>query len=79
MFNFGLGIDAGGTYTDAVIFNMPSQRVVSKCKALSTKWNFTLGIAAALAGLDQDILSRVELVALSTTLATNASSSWPSV
>jgi N-methylhydantoinase A/oxoprolinase/acetone carboxylase beta subunit len=72
MFNVGLGIDAGGTYTDAVIYDMPSQRVVSKSKALSTKWNFTLGIAETLAGLDQTRLSQVELVALSTTLATNA-------
>ncbi|UCD77796.1 MAG: hydantoinase/oxoprolinase family protein [Desulfobacterales bacterium] len=72
MFNIGLGIDAGGTYTDAVIYDMPSQRVVSKSKALSTKWNFTFGIAEALAGLDQDLLSQVDLVALSTTLATNA-------
>lgn len=72
MFKVGLGIDAGGTYTDAVIFDMPSQRVVSKCKALSTKWNFTVGIAETLDGLDQMLLSRVELVALSTTLATNA-------
>jgi N-methylhydantoinase A/oxoprolinase/acetone carboxylase beta subunit len=72
MFKVGLGIDAGGTYTDAVIFDTPSQRVVSKCKTLSTKWNFTVGIAEALDGLDQMLLSRVELVALSTTLATNA-------
>ncbi len=72
MFNIGLGIDAGGTYTDAVIFDMPSKRVVSKNKALSTKWNFTLGIAETLTGLDQALLSQVQLVALSTTLATNA-------
>jgi len=72
MFKFGLGVDAGGTYTDAVIFDMPSQRVVSKSKAPSTKWKFTLGIAEALTGLDQNLLPQVELVALSTTLATNA-------
>jgi N-methylhydantoinase A/oxoprolinase/acetone carboxylase beta subunit len=72
MFKVGLGIDAGGTYTDAVIFDMPSQRVISKCKALSTKWNFSLGIAETLDGLDQMLLSRTELVSLSTTLATNA-------
>ena len=72
MFNIGLGIDAGGTYTDAVIFDRPAQRVVSKSKALSTQWDFTLGIAETLTGLDQTLLSQVELVALSTTLATNA-------
>ena len=72
MFNLGLGIDAGGTYTDAVIYDMASKRVVSKSKALSTQWKFTVGIAEALTGLDQTLLPKVELVALSTTLATNA-------
>lgn len=72
MFKFGLGIDAGGTYTDAVIYDMPSQTVVSKAKALSTKWDFTIGIGKALSQLDSSLLTQIELVALSTTLATNA-------
>jgi len=72
MFKIGLGIDAGGTYTDAVIYDMPSKTVTSKAKALSTKWDFTIGIAEALSQLDQSLLEQIELVALSTTLATNA-------
>ncbi len=68
----GLGIDAGGTYTDAVIFDMVTQKVRSKNKALTTKWDFTVGILEALTGLDKELLPKVELVALSTTLATNA-------
>ncbi len=72
MFKFGLGIDAGGTYTDAVIYDKPSKTVVSKAKALSTKWDFTIGIEKALEQLDSSLLSQIELVALSTTLATNA-------
>ena len=72
MFNVGLGIDAGGTYTDAVIYDMPSKTVASKAKALSTKWNFTIGIGEALSELNHSLLGQVELVALSTTLATNA-------
>ena len=72
MFKFGLGIDAGGTYTDAVIFDMLSKTVVSKAKALSTKWNFTIGIDKALSQLDSTLLAQTEMVALSTTLATNA-------
>ena len=52
MFKFGLGIDAGGTYTDAVIYDLPSKKVASKAKALSTKWNFTVGISEVLAQLN---------------------------
>jgi N-methylhydantoinase A/oxoprolinase/acetone carboxylase beta subunit len=68
----GLGIDAGGTYTDAVLYDFIRKRVLSKKKALTTKWDYTEGISEALAGLDQDLLQSANLVALSSTLATNA-------
>jgi N-methylhydantoinase A/oxoprolinase/acetone carboxylase beta subunit len=68
----GLGIDAGGTYTDAVVYDMARRITRSKAKALTTRWDFTIGIENALAKLDQEQLASVELVALSTTLATNA-------
>ncbi len=68
----GLGIDAGGTYTDAVLFDFGANRVLAKTKALTTPWNYTEGIQAALAGLDDSLLEQVRLVAVSTTLATNA-------
>ncbi|MFW6162064.1 MAG: DUF1638 domain-containing protein, partial [Planctomycetota bacterium] len=68
----GLGIDAGGTYTDAVIFDFATDAVQAKSKALTTKWNYTLGIDEALDRLDAETLARVSLVAVSTTLATNA-------
>ncbi len=68
----GLGIDAGGTYTDAVIYDMVSEKVLSKNKALTTKWDFTIGIREALEGLDKRHLPGVELTSVSTTLATNA-------
>lgn len=68
----GLGIDAGGTYTDAVIYDLASGRVLAKNKALTTKWDYTVGIEQALAGLDENLLAQAELVAVSTTLATNA-------
>lgn len=69
---FGLGVDAGGTYTDAVIYDFREGKIRCKSKALTTKWDFSLGIDQALAGLDQDLLARVQLVSVSTTLATNA-------
>jgi len=68
----GLGIDAGGTYTDAVIYDLETRITLCKAKSLTTKWDFTIGIEKALKKLDQKQLLSVELVALSTTLATNA-------
>lgn len=68
----GIGIDAGGTYTDAVIFDFQTDSVLRKAKAPTTKWDFTIGIGQALDGLDAEVLRHAELVALSTTLATNA-------
>lgn len=68
----GLGVDAGGTYTDAVIYDLAAGKLLDKKKAPTTKWDFTVGIGEALADLDPNLLESVELAALSTTLATNA-------
>mgnify|MGYP005849309857 CR=1 FL=1 len=68
----GLGIDAGGTYTDVVVFDFISEKVISKSKALTTKWDFTEGISEALNCVPAHHLEKVELVSVSTTLATNA-------
>ena len=68
----GLGIDAGGTYTDTVIYDFGRNQTISKSKALTTKWDFTVGINRALEKLDQEKIQQVEMVSLSTTLATNA-------
>jgi len=68
----GLGIDAGGTYTDTVLYDFEKGKTICKSKALTTKWDFTVGIHQALANLDLQTLKQVEMVSLSTTLATNA-------
>lgn len=68
----GLGIDAGGTYTDTVIYDRTQDKTLCKSKALTTKWDFAVGIHNALTQLDQEKLKQVELIAVSTTLATNA-------
>ena len=70
-----IGIDTGGTFTDAAVLDRSSHRVVAKAKSPTTHHDLALGIARALgealtAG-DVDA-SRVGMVALSTTLATNA-------
>lgn len=68
----GIGIDTGGTYTDAVIYNMESGEVLSSGKALTTKEELEIGIANALDTLNSKALVQAEMLALSTTLATNA-------
>ncbi len=68
----GLGIDAGGTYTDTVLYDFEQESVLGKGKALTTKDDYTKGIAASLAQIEIDKPEAIELVGLSTTLATNA-------
>lgn len=69
-----LGIDTGGTYTDAVIFS-DARGVIAKAKSLTTRHDLSEGIAgaadAALAAAQIDS-REIRLVSLSTTLATNA-------
>ena len=68
----GIGIDTGGTYTDAVIYQFDTKEVLSSAKALTTKEDLSEGILNALGKLDQTLLPQAEVAALSTTLATNA-------
>ena len=68
----GLGIDAGGTYTDVALYDFATERVVQKAKAPTTKWDYCEGIGQALDKLDPANLAKVDLVCVSTTLATNA-------
>ena len=70
--HFGLGIDAGGTYTDAVVFDFRDKRVLCAGKALTTKWDYSVGIMNAVDQLDASLFPSVHLTAISTTLATNA-------
>ncbi|WP_137156967.1 hydantoinase/oxoprolinase family protein [Rhizobium sp. FKL33] len=71
---FLLGIDTGGTYTDAVIFS-PAEGVKARAKALTTRHDLAEGIRGAvdrvLAETGVDV-SAIRLASLSTTLATNA-------
>lgn len=72
--HFLLGIDTGGTYTDAVLFH-ETDGVIAKAKSLTTRHDLAVGIAGAVdtviakAGVP---VSAIGLVSLSTTLATNA-------
>ena len=69
-----LGIDTGGTYTDAVLWSEASG-VAAKAKALTTRHDLAVGISGAVdAVLAKAAVapSAIKLVSMSTTLATNA-------
>ena len=68
----GIGIDTGGTCTDAVIYDFEKGKILAAGKALTTKEHLETGIANALDQLPEDLLGKVQMAALSTTLATNA-------
>ncbi len=70
--NLGLGIDTGGTYTDAAILNMDDGRVLCKAKALTTRNDLSQGIANAIEKLDRSMFENIRLVTISSTLATNS-------
>lgn len=68
----GIGIDTGGTYTDAVVCNFKTKEILGASKALTTKDDLSLGILEAIDGLPKKLVHQAELISLSTTLATNA-------
>ena len=70
--SIGIGIDTGGTYTDSVIYEFHTRKILSSAKALTTKHDLSVGIKNTLDCLDSTLLHQAELVSLSTTLATNA-------
>jgi N-methylhydantoinase A/oxoprolinase/acetone carboxylase beta subunit len=67
----GLGIDTGGTNTDAAVVDLDTMRIEGRSVSPTTREDLTIGISNALDGLDPDLLSKVSLVSLSSTLATN--------
>ena len=68
----GIGIDTGGTYTDAVAYDFDARRVLASAKAQTTRADLSAGIGAALDALPADLVRGAEVISLSTTLATNA-------
>ena len=77
--DLALGIDTGGTYTDAVLVDHATGQVLAGAKALTTRHDLPIGIEGAITGVFESKASveaglspdDVVLVALSTTLATN--------
>src|SRR5258708_9040098 len=71
-----LGLDTGGSFTDAVLL-ADGCRVVASAKALTTHWDLAIGIGHAIRAVLDEAPSTagrgdIDLVSVSTTLATNA-------
>ncbi len=77
MSRFVIGIDTGGTYTDAVLMDAQRHSVLATAKALTSKGDLAIGVGQALGSVlkaagEQFDRQAIVMVSLSTTLATNA-------
>ncbi|MBC6441724.1 MAG: hydantoinase/oxoprolinase family protein [Rhodobacteraceae bacterium] len=69
-----LGVDTGGTYTDAVLVDS-KDAVIASAKSLTTRHDLAIGIGNAVSGVlgkSGTAAADIALCSLSTTLATNA-------
>ena len=66
-----LGIDTGGTFTDAVLVD-DDRRIVAAEKSLTTRFDLTIGIGDVIDKLPVSMLKQINMVSLSTTLTTNS-------
>ncbi|MCP4757573.1 MAG: hydantoinase/oxoprolinase family protein, partial [Proteobacteria bacterium] len=66
-----LGIDTGGTFTDAVIMD-DEHNILGTAKSPTTKHDLTIGIRNVIEAVLPKAKTDIQLVSLSTTLATNA-------
>jgi N-methylhydantoinase A/oxoprolinase/acetone carboxylase beta subunit len=74
MTDYCIGIDTGGTFTDAVLIDRASGDIVTWAKEATTHHDLGIGVGRALEGLLAQNISPgdVRQLAVSTTLATNA-------
>ncbi len=70
--NYVVGIDTGGTYTDGVLMDYVSREVIASGKTLTTREDLAQGVVSVLKMLSIKDPSRVKLVGISSTLATNS-------
>lgn len=67
-----LGIDTGGTFTDAMLLNYHTREVLAAHKSLTTKRDLSIGIEEVIDGIQIADPAAIKMVSISTTLATNA-------
>ncbi len=68
----GIGIDTGGTCTDAVVYEQETNWILYSAKSPTTHEQLEIGIQSSLRKIPRAILDQASYVSLSTTLATNA-------
>ncbi|NOD65073.1 MULTISPECIES: hydantoinase/oxoprolinase family protein [unclassified Ruegeria] len=69
-----LGVDTGGTYTDAVLIR-DEKEVIASAKSLTTRADLAIGVGKAISAVLEDAQvspDQIAMASLSTTLATNA-------
>ena len=66
-----LGIDTGGTFTDAVLVD-DQKKIINAEKSLTTRFDLSLGIGDVIGKLPEQALTDISMVSLSTTLTTNS-------
>lgn len=69
---YGIGIDTGGTCTDAIIYDLDEKKVLTSCKSATTHNKLEVGIENSIKKLPRELVDKAEFLSLSTTLATNA-------
>ena len=70
-----IGLDTGGTYTDAALLDTATGTVRATGKSLTTRDDLSIGVGGAIRRVLEDFdgsAADIGLVSLSTTLATNA-------
>ena len=72
-----IGVDTGGTYTDAAVINAAGHVIIASAKSITTKGDLSIGVTDAIKGAIAKLPSGlhprdISLVSVSTTLATNA-------
>ncbi len=67
-----MGIDTGGTYTDGVLLDYATQEVLSSAKTLTTHGHLARGVTNIIEKLHIPDPDAIELVGISSTLATNS-------
>ncbi|MCI1304896.1 MAG: hydantoinase/oxoprolinase family protein [Lachnospiraceae bacterium] len=67
-----LGIDTGGTYTDAALLDASSKHILFKSKTPTTKQKLPICIERTFERIPKEYIPEISVVCLSTTLATNA-------
>ncbi len=71
MKRYVIGINTGGTYTDGVLLDYSTRKVLSSSKSLTTREDLKIGVIKALKKLSVQQEYDIKLVGISSTLATN--------